>query len=361
MTYVVPWKNKLDRAAGIGYSGPRLRTGFAGIDEACRGGMRQGLVVIGGAPGAGKTGMACQLAVQWATEGHKVHVLAYDESADGLLIRIGQQLGFDRTRLEEGDPVARAKLRERLDEYPNLELWDACEDKVGIEDAAAYLASKKGNETGVLIVDSIQRAFTSSSKDAQDRRAEVDDVVNAAVTAAKQHGLLVIGTSEVNRAAYRLTKATENSEPLSWFKETGGVEYGAHMAICLRSVQGMKGQSDVIIAKNRWSGGTDKLMRVRFDFISATFSEVEMPSGPLPGWQPELNGEAQLGSDMEQVRKIFRKRSSVSGMAVLKGLVDGISNSRKDAAISALKASGELVNVGDYHTPVWRLMAGGTE
>ena len=108
--------------------GPRLQTEIRTLDAAHRGGLLPGrFVVVGGAPGAGKTSLAIDLAVvRWALAGVRVSVLAADEPATGLLIRVGQILGLRaRVELEAGAPEALGALRSKLAEMPGLTFVDA--------------------------------------------------------------------------------------------------------------------------------------------------------------------------------------------------------------------------------------------
>jgi len=67
----------VDRLPKLGQ--PKHPTGIAALDRATRGGLRPGTFVgIGGAPGAGKTTLAIQLAVHYARAGVLVAILAAD-------------------------------------------------------------------------------------------------------------------------------------------------------------------------------------------------------------------------------------------------------------------------------------------
>lgn len=126
-----------DRALSLGERMVRLETGFPTLDRATRGGLPIGkTVVLGGAPGAGKTTAAVQLAFRWLLQGVHVGILAADEDANGLLVRLGQLVGLDRTKIEEGDPSTVAKLSEWCRSVPLL-LWDQDEDRMTLEEASA--------------------------------------------------------------------------------------------------------------------------------------------------------------------------------------------------------------------------------
>jgi len=66
-------------------------------------------VIIIGPPGVGKTGLLLQIILRLALAGYHVAFLAADQDADEAVSRIGQQLGFDRDKLEGGDPTRRRR------------------------------------------------------------------------------------------------------------------------------------------------------------------------------------------------------------------------------------------------------------
>lgn len=268
------WTSPTDRALVLGNQGQQLPTKFPTLNEATRGGPRAGkLIVVGGAPGAGKTTWATQLAVDYTLDGYGVAILAADEDADGLLIRIGQQLGFNRESLENGDETTRAQLADRLRALPSLMLVDAEEGSLTLEKVSAELLRRSGGPS-VLVVDSVQTIRVNGAAAADGPRARIDLVMAALKTAAKQ-GHLVIATCELARGAYRSQNAADRIDDLAAFKESGGIEYGAAVALVLRSVKDGGGLIDVSIAKNRL--GQKPSFRLALDYNTAQLREVEMP------------------------------------------------------------------------------------
>ncbi len=272
-----PWRTPKERALTLGSTGERMPTGLSVVDEWSRGGLLpRRLVAIGGAPGAGKTTLALQLAHRYHDQGHPVAVLAADEDADGLLMRWGQQCGLTREDLEQGNEGARKVLANYVDS-DRLMIIDADDEKATIEDAAKWLVTlaEKLGRTGVLVVDSIQTARSEHSDDLQVRE-RVDQVVKV-LKAMRRLGLLVVATSEVSRSFYG--KSTERTEPLAAFKESGGIEYGLDVAIVLDSVKGEVGQVDVFVPKSRL-GRSDRhtvACRLSMDFARAKFAEIRRP------------------------------------------------------------------------------------
>jgi KaiC/GvpD/RAD55 family RecA-like ATPase len=233
------WLTPTERARHIGGTGTRLPTGIETLDRATRGGPSSGkLLVIGGAPGAGKTTLVVQVGRHYTQQGHAVAILAADEDADGLLIRWGQSEGIERDTLEMGMEESRARLAELLADKPKLLLVDADEDGATVEDVAERLAEIAAGGVGVLILDSIQTLRTRRSETADSPRARIDEVIATLKRAAKERGFLVLATCELSRGAYRSQNAADRIDDLAAFKESGGIEYGATTLLVLRSVKG---------------------------------------------------------------------------------------------------------------------------
>jgi replicative DNA helicase len=298
------WLTASERASAVGGQTDQIATGFATLDEAVRGGLRTGkLVAFGGAPGAGKTTWAMQLAWRWALQGIHVAVLAADEDADGLLIRVGQACGFTREDLEAGNPSARAFFAQQLAKHDNFVLVDTDETGATLEEVSADLKRRAAGRPSVLIADSIQTARTAGSLEADGPRARIDAVVAALKRAAKVDGHLIIATCELARGAYRSQNAADRIDDLASFKESGGIEYGVTTAFVLRSVPTEEGIAnglvDVSMPKNRQ--GTKKAFRMKLDFARATFSEVELPP------KAEQGGPSRIEQVKERIIDVIAK------------------------------------------------------
>jgi KaiC/GvpD/RAD55 family RecA-like ATPase len=258
----------------VGSNPTRLTTGVATLDAATRGGIPVSkVVVVGGAPGAGKTTFLLQLGHAWARDGVQVTFLAGDEELEGLLVRVGQLEGLDRDLLERGDPETMALFQERLAELePTLSFVDGDELGGTVNAAAEDLARRAAGGPSVLIIDSVQTVRADGADLLEDRRAKVDLVMAAMKRAAHVHRHLVLATCELARGAYRSTNAAERIDDLAAFKESGGIEYAASLAVVLRSVKDGGGLVDGTIPKSRI--GTKQPFRLSLDGQRARFVEV---------------------------------------------------------------------------------------
>lgn len=276
------WTTPAQRALRIGQAVERMPFTISALNTATRGGLAPAKVVaIGGPPGGGKTSWLMQEALGWAKAGALVGILAADEEADGLLVRIGQQFGIDRGALEGGYPGARAELVAALEEYPNLLLVDSEEeDGATIEALATELALRRQpDQLAILILDSIQTVIPDGEEH-RDARERVDTVVRTMKRCARRLRLAVIATSEISRGSYNTDDKARRTSPLAAFKESGGIEYGVALALVMSRYKDDSGEGiEVTTAKNRLGGHSDlPVFRLQMNARDATFREVDMPT-----------------------------------------------------------------------------------
>lgn len=343
----------------------KLATGFATLDLALRGGIPEGrLGVLQGPPGVAKTGLVCQFGLVAAAAGFAVAILAADEDAEGLAIRLGQALGAaSRDELEAVDgAVARAAAGDRLARLP-IWLADGERPDATVEQVSAGLARQRGDRPSLLVVDSIQTVRAAGSAEADGPRARVDLVLKALKSQARVHRHIVLATSEVSRGRYRARARGERSSALASGKESGGIEYAAAVLLDLAGVPDLPGQIDVEIAKNRL-GAKDLVFRLRQDFARCTFTEIERPDDPPSDAAPPLGGRP-LEDDLARVvtawgdstvngvrglREFLRDRGIALGNARIQEVVDRLGVDEDGADPGA-----RVVNDGSSARPRWRL------
>lgn len=292
-----PAPSPASRVRALAELGPVLRmpTTIATLDAACRGGLpTRRLVVLGGAPGAGKTTLATYWAWIWARHGIPVAYLAIDEGPEGVLMRIAQLEGMRAEAVEERDPDTLERLASLVDST-RLSIIDADDAEGTVEGAAALLEQYTADSPRVLIVDSIQTARAFGTSDAKDARERVDLVVAALKRAAVGMGILVIATCELARGAYRSRNSAENINDLAAFKESGGIEYAAQTALVLRSVPDEPDLIDVTVPKNR---AYRKLpFRLHLDHASTVLTEV-----PVDEAETEEREEKKVATNAKRVK-----------------------------------------------------------
>lgn len=266
-----------------------LATGLPTLDTATRGGVEvPGIVVVQGAPNAGKTTLAIQWAELWARMRHAVVILASDELMADVVTRLGQLANVPLAALEACEPWAVAALKEALRDLPGLQVLDGGGEDGGdparVEHAAAEalaLARDLGGDAlPIVILDSVQTVPADGSATARDPRARIDAVL-AAMKRARSRGCLVVATSEVGRAFYRGGKPGERPDAMAAGKESGGIEYGAALTLVLSSVKGEHGTADVECPKIK--RGTVPSVKFRLSPVRPGRPELhEVPSPDCP-------------------------------------------------------------------------------
>lgn len=296
-----------ERVRALAQLGPvvRLPTDLPTFDNACRGGIpTRRLMVLGGAPGAGKTSLATFLGWRWAKYGVPVAFLAVDEGPEGVLTRIAQLEGLDANRFEERDPETLEMLAQIVEETP-LVIVDADDPAGTVEGVAAMLAKYDEDLPRVLIVDSLQTVRASGTEEADSPRERVDAVVRAAKAARDRYGFLVIATCELARGSYRSRNVAETINDLAAFKESGGIEYAAQTALVLRSVPDEASLIDVTVPKNRALRRDG--FRLRLDHRTTAFAEVEAEAMPAsaPGGSTISRARSQARGDAEHLARLL--------------------------------------------------------
>jgi hypothetical protein len=242
----------LDRLRALKNQGPAHATGLEPLDKALRGGLRpEKVVVVGGAPGAGKTSLARQVADHMVRNGVAVGWLASDEEPSAVDVRRLQAIGVPREVAEQpGDAVLERAERE-LAPLP-FEVFDSG-DGWTLERVFVELARRYPDAPRCVVADSLQTVTTERTATLDSLRAKIDDVIKTAKQLARLPATraMVLFTCELSRGSYRNEASAEATDDLAAFKESGGIEYGAHLAMVLRSFKGDGNFVQVTMPKNR--------------------------------------------------------------------------------------------------------------
>ena len=316
------------RVRALAKLGPviRLESGLPTLDSSCRGGVpTRRLVVVGGAPGAGKTTLATNLLWRWAKAGVPVAMLAVDEGIDGILGRIAQLEGIDLERIEARDPIALEQLAVIVEATP-LILIDGDEATGSVEAAVAQLVARAAGKDAVLVVDSIQTARALGSDAAGSPRDRIDCVVRAMKAARDKHGLLIIATCELARGSYRSKNTADQINDLAAFKESGSIEYAAQTALVLRSVPNEGELVDVAVPKNR--AYRKEGFRLRLDYRTTALVEVDAP--PESMQQPD--DSARFAAVRRAIVDVVGSQDLRSARSILRS-VRGLGQRCRDADV----------------------------
>lgn len=358
------WAPAPDLARTLRSAGPPLPTGLATLDKWTNGGLRAGkLVAIGGAPGAGKTLLATDLAHRFYDAGHPVLIYAADEPREASLVRWGQRCGLVRDDLEAAEPHTVAALSRELSD--RIDIVDP--DEATLDHCIGFLGRQaaRAGSCGVLVLDSIQTARIDGG-DLLEVRIRIDRVVRM-LKSARDAGLLVLATSEVPRSFY--AKRDDQIDPLAAFKESGSIEYALDVALVLQSVKDENGRTDVFIPKNRIAPPKDSeapAFRFAIDFDRARANEVPIPmDGDEADEQTsQQQAEAQRAKLekagerlVQELLKLSVKGIDIKGQRDLRALIQGRSAFRQEV-VSHLIVTGRIEGGGGKP---WRVRRTGEE
>lgn len=262
---------------------PAYTTGMANVDRLLGGGYHEGLHIIGGITGGGKTSFAVRLALTNALAGRHVIYASYEQSKHELWSRLAAGV----TRLPY-EALKRGTYHDRDGRYPASDLiqvdpaWpdllqaaerirvieagDALSRRGGEAsiEAMQKLAERIKRDTGVpplLVVDYLQRvpAPELHGRDIRERVAHVAGMLQVAI--AREVGSPVVALSSLNRDGYGKGGEASIGAKLSALKESGEVEYTAYTVGLLSRFKEGDEPRDLV------PGPLDKWKPVLFDLV----------------------------------------------------------------------------------------------
>lgn len=305
-----------------------LPTCFEALNAATGGGPVLGSRwYVMGAPDASKTLLLTQLAHLWSEVGITVGMLAVDEEDQDLVTRIvqrtpmprGEGAHFSRAQCEERDPKVLGAMREVLTFSRLVFYGEDCTIEEAAVDLAA-LALERG-ERAVLMVDSTQTvacdALRAMGKDAS-MRDKITANVRAIRSCATKHKMLIMATSEMNRAAYKAIGASDQND-MAAAKESGAVEYSARVMLALRNVSEEPNCIEARIVKNKHGPS--------FPYLEPFYMKIDRGRQWLVEREAPAVGPSDIelamafiasrpgGATTEEIRKeLGRKRTAVDAL-----------------------------------------------
>lgn len=222
-------------------------TGLSDFDEAIGGGFYDGLHVLGGVTGGGKTALALAIAEHNARQGRPILYVTYEQSRYELWGRlISAKAGISLRTLRTGGtaehPVAEQlrkstayhDLTENVGPYLSVSEGNGVDGGAwGVDRIAAQVKRLKAvhGVSPLVILDYLQRMPSGENKE---RRHQIDEVVTALqVRLGRELNTPLLLISSVGRGNYGELLQAPLEARLSVFKESGGVEYTAYTASLL--------------------------------------------------------------------------------------------------------------------------------
>lgn len=226
-------------------------TGLATIDALLDGGYSEGLHVLGGITGGGKTSFALRLSLNNALQGRPVLYATFEQSKRELWNRIAAALtGLPFQALKSGRYIDRdgeyvtANVLEQHAQFHQVknaaktlvivEAGDALsmKESVATVDDLHRIAASMKREHGIaplVVIDYLQRmpAPLLAGRDVRERVAHAAGLLQVGL--ARELGATVLALSSLNRDGYKIdTGKTTANAGLAALKEAGEVEYTAH-------------------------------------------------------------------------------------------------------------------------------------
>lgn len=274
----------LERGEGAASAVP---TGIAGLDEVLSGGLRPGLVVLGGLAGMGKTTFVLQMADRIAASGRLCLFVSAEMSARELVAKsvarmAGEAGGCAISALEVMDPALRAgwdarkrgALAAAMEGYrsgvaPFLRFLEPAgqPSAAKIREVAGAMAA--GGEAPVVFVDYVQ--ILAPLHASMTEKQAVDENVLELRQMARDLQVPVVAVSSLNRVSYAAPVG------MGSFKESGAIEYGADVLLALQPARKNASHAcDLVVLKNRYGAapGHDGAVPLAFDSSRGLFEDA---------------------------------------------------------------------------------------
>ena len=346
-----------ERALLLGEDLVRQACGIDTFDKQFRGGLpaTKRLFFVGG-PGCFKSATCIVLTVKLLLAGWHVAIIAADEPADDVLIRIGRAMGFDRDALEDRKhpyhEETKAKFAEWLSGYPLTLIDDGDDPDPTIEAVARDLRERAKDAPSCLFIDSIQTARSSAIQEADNPRAAVDAKIIALKYASDTCKHLVLATSEANRA-WSSARKENRIEAIGAGAESRSIEYAAHAQIVMSPLKDEPDVVECVIAKNRLGGKRGVEFRLKWNADDHSITEIACePEEPQKTPRPQRDKHANLMKVAIEVERYLCMHPKSSGNQVRADV-----NARDAdiiAALDWLHQAGRIVwEKGPNNSRVW--------
>lgn len=269
------WQDPWTWIAGHPIPERRIPTGIPTLDTALGGGIPiDSVCLILGPPGSGKTSFAVQIATDAALTGDFIAYFALkDEGVRGGSVRMAQNIGLDRKKVEAGDV---ATLGEYAIRYGpgKLRVSDPDEADFLLETVVEQMRDETPQgKIPILVADSVQKLPTFMDDQFEAMRFKIAYVMELFRRSAKNFFTPIFAISHVVRASYRNKKSEENIKGLGAGAEGSDIERAADVVIFFegRTVEGVT----LTVEKNRIGNGSLPTIKLQYDLATARFMEID--------------------------------------------------------------------------------------
>ena len=281
----------------------RFLTGMGELDRVLGGGAVEGsLVLVGGAPGIGKSTLLLQICAN-ICRGRRVLYVSGEESERQLKLR-AERLGVD-----------------------SEELFILSETRM-----SEVLAAVESVKPDILIADSIQTLYNESNESSPGSVSQVKDCTMSLMTISKQEGLTVFVVGHINKDG-----------------AIAGPKVLEHMVDCVLLFEGDQHSSYRLLraVKNRF-GSTNEIGV--FEMIDSGLIEVPNPSKMLLQGRPENAPGSCVACVMEGSRPVLAEIQALvtkTSFNVPRRAADGFDFNRAVLMLAVAEKRGGL-NLGTF-------------
>lgn len=235
-------------------SQPPTSTSYKSLDQNFDGGLYEGIYVLGGDTGLGKTTLALNLAENFSSKGRDVLYFSLEVSKNSLTAKMISQQTYLLTRDGEGDPqtiryLTNGSLFNTISPS-NLRVIDKAKQLYQAKTKNLYIFESIGNLTVEDIENALEKhlIYNQSSQPPimiidylqilrhQDKYIQGNDKLKTDTNLfllkklANKYHLPIILLSSLNREGYKVIKPVS----LLDFKDTGAIEYTADVVLGLQ-------------------------------------------------------------------------------------------------------------------------------
>lgn len=259
-----------------------ISTGLKKLDELLNG-LSVGLYILAGAPGAGKTTLALQLAMQAARDGVPVVYVTYENSPTSLVLKVlAAGSGISAGDVERGFADLTRLRRAASDLQPGLARLAVLEGSSRLTMAqvrarALQVLNRHKVRQCLVVFDYLQRASHGQGYDLL--RHNVSALAGELRDLANRLEGPVLAISSQNRSSGNYG-AGGGSASLDSLKESGDLEYSADAVLFLRPSEKRQANPparavDLVLAKNRF-GDTGALPLIFRPEVGIMREEVQL-------------------------------------------------------------------------------------
>jgi KaiC/GvpD/RAD55 family RecA-like ATPase len=301
------------------------------------------MMVMVGRPGAGKTGLAIQIAASVAERNPSVAVGLYlaDEGLEAGVIRMAQRYGYDREQLEAADQETIRPASEDLERLQNLFCLDPDAEDASLEAFLDGMATRADGRPQLWVIDSAQVVrLASAAARKLDKRLTVDAVARAVKAAARRRGAVALLLSQSNRGAYRAKKTEDQADPLSSGAESAQLEHMADVFIFM--APDGEDRTKVQMPKNRVGRGPRlEPFVLMLNRERALYSEIDAEAlAAAEEADGAIARDKRVRAWVDKLAKVLRKKGPLSGSTARE--IAGLSGSEFKAAKEAMEAAGTI-------------------